>query len=120
MATPPNIEEDLLVRLAQENNAQMMQSIPGQLAVLQFLEIHIATRERDRIAVQAADQSYNDGIAFINESAIRRDNAQNTGNQQVLLTHFREANQELMDLMISTQQRIRTAQQAVAAQRIVV
>lgn len=101
---PPDEIEQLL-EVQGENNALMIAAIQGQL--------NLALNADGNLV------AYNLGTAVINASTIRRDIAANTGDQQVLLTHYREANQELINLLITTQQRVRTAQ-ALAAQRNVV
>jgi hypothetical protein len=95
-----------LLAVQSQNNDQMVAAIQQQLNLA-------LVADGDRVA-------YDRGTAVINASAIRRDNAQNSGDQQVLLTHYREANQELMDLLIATRQRVATAQALAAAQRNVV
>jgi len=102
----PPVEIDQLLAAQSDNNNRMVVAIRQQLNLA-------LVADGDR-------EAYNRGTAVINASAIRRDNAQNSGDQQVLLTHYRGANQELMDLLIATRQRVATAQALAAAQRNVV
>ncbi len=101
---PPDEIAQLLAVLS-ENNARMLPAIQEQLTLA-------LNANGDRV-------TYDRGTDVINASTIRRDIAANTGDRQVLLTHYREANPELINLLITTQQRVRTAQ-ALAAQRNVV